>query len=57
MQALYEAIRAVALELDMGELLQRLVDVARELAGAQYGALAVFNEELRITQFLTSGIS
>jgi PAS domain S-box-containing protein len=38
-------------------VLQRIVDAARELVGAQYGALGVADDEGTITQFITSGIS
>jgi nitrate/nitrite-specific signal transduction histidine kinase len=44
-----------ALELEV--VLQKVVDQARELVGAQYGALSLVGEEGGIEAFLTSGIS
>ena len=39
--ALNKAANAITSELDIGSLLQRIVDVARELVGCQYAALGV----------------
>lgn len=56
--ALHEAALALTEELDLGTLLQRVVDRARTLAGAKYGALGVLNEKSEfIDQFITSGIT
>src|SRR4029450_11437844 len=45
-------------ELDLGTLLQRVVDRARTLAGAKYGALGVLDDKGEfIDQFITSGIT
>jgi two-component system, NarL family, sensor histidine kinase DevS len=56
--ALHEAALALTEELDLGTLLQRVVDQARALAGAKYGALGVLDEHSEfIDQFITSGIT
>jgi transcriptional regulator with GAF, ATPase, and Fis domain len=55
--ALHEAGLAVARELRLETVLQRVVDQARDLAHAQYAALAVLREDGSIEAFLTSGIT
>lgn len=47
---------ALASELELDALLQRIVDVARELVGAQYAAMSVW-EEGRIVRFVHSGLA
>ncbi len=44
-------------ELDRERLLQRIVDAARQIVGARYAALGVFDEGRRIEAFYTSGLS
>ena len=44
-------------ELDRERLLEQIVDTARRIVRARYGALGVFNEARRIEQFITSGLS
>lgn len=44
-------------ELASGAVLQKVVDLARSVAKARYGALGVFDERGEIVEFLTSGIS
>lgn len=44
-------------ELSIETVLQKVVDLARTVAGARYGALAVRDEEGNIEHFLTSGIT
>ncbi len=56
-QHLHEATRALTAEHDVEQLLQRIVETARELLGAGYGALAVFQHEGRIGQFFTAGLT
>ncbi len=49
--------RSLLAELDLDEVLHRVLDVARELTGARYAALGVLDEShTRLAQFLTSGI-
>lgn len=56
--ALHDAAVALTTELDVGAVLQKVVDLARDLVSAQYGALGVLDAEGRfIEQFITSGIT
>ncbi|NJN43847.1 MAG: GAF domain-containing protein [Anaerolineae bacterium] len=55
--ALHEANLSLTQELDLGLVLQKVVDLARELSDAKYGALAVLDENGQINQFIPSGIS
>jgi signal transduction histidine kinase len=57
LKAVSDAVLAVAAELSVDEVLQRLVDVARELAGARYAALGLPDGEGGFRRFLTSGMS
>ena len=58
LNALRKAALALTEELDLATVLQRVVDQARVLAGAKYGALGVLEENgIFIDQFLTTGIS
>ena len=52
-----EAALAIAMETTSEAVLQRIVDLAREVVPAQYAALRVAEETGRITQFVTSGIT
>jgi signal transduction histidine kinase len=52
-----DAVLAVAAGLSVDEVLQRLVDSARELAGAKYAALGLPDGEGGFRRFLTSGMS
>ena len=54
---LIEAGLALASELDLDAVLQRIVDLAIEITGARYGALGVLGEDGRISRFLTAGIT
>lgn len=47
----------VASSLELETVLQEVVDAACELTGARYGALAVFGESGRITEFITHGVT
>ncbi|HET9212969.1 MAG TPA: GAF domain-containing sensor histidine kinase [Thermoanaerobaculia bacterium] len=55
--ALHEAALGIYGELALETVLQRVVDRARHLVDAQYGALSVIDEQHRIKSFITSGIS
>jgi hypothetical protein len=55
--AAYEAALVVASEMDIAAVLQRIVDLAREVVPARYAALGVADDEGRIVQFVTSGIT
>jgi signal transduction histidine kinase len=56
-KAVSDAVLAVASELSVEEVLQRLVDCARELAGARYAALGIPDGEGGFRRFLVSGMS
>ena len=56
--ALYKASLALTQEVDLEVVLQQVVDQARELAGARYGALGVLRpDEPVIDRFIVSGIT
>jgi signal transduction histidine kinase len=56
LQAVSDAVLAVASQLSVDEVLQRLVDSARELAGARYAALGIPDAEGGFRRFLVSGM-
>ncbi len=53
---LVEAGLALAAELDLDALLQRIADVAREVVGADYAAVGVTREDGLLSRFVYSGI-
>jgi signal transduction histidine kinase len=56
--ALHKAAVTLTKEIDLATVLQSVVDEARTLANAQYGAVGVLNEEANyIDQFIVSGIT
>jgi signal transduction histidine kinase len=55
--SLHEASLAVVGELDLQSVLQEVVDQARDLVDARYGALSFLHDDGRIAAFLTSGIT
>lgn len=57
LEALNEASIAITAELSLDRVLQRIVDLARELAGARYGALGVPADHGGLAQFVISGMS
>ena len=58
LSALHRATLALTEELDLQTVLQLVVDQARTLAGAKYGALGVLDEKnMFFDQFITSGIT
>jgi signal transduction histidine kinase len=57
LEALHEAALALTTELDLQNVLQKVVDISRALLHAKYGALGVADlETARIKQFITSGV-
>jgi signal transduction histidine kinase len=54
---LLEAGLALASELSLATVLQRIVDLAAELTGARYGALGVLGAHGGLIDFVTTGIS
>jgi signal transduction histidine kinase len=57
LKAVSDAVLAVASQLSVEEVLQRLVDSARELACARYAALGIPDGEGGFRRFLVSGMS
>ena len=55
--AVNEASLALSSDLDLATLLQRVVDLSRDVTHARYGALAMLGEDGEIAQFITSGLS
>ncbi len=55
--ALLEAGLALASELSLPIVLQRIVDVAAQVSDARYGALGVLGEGDRLVEFVTTGLS
>lgn len=53
---LVEAGLALASELDLDALLQRIADLARQVVGARYGAVGVVGEDGLLLRFVYSGI-
>jgi len=57
LEALNEASIAITAELSLERVLQRIVDLARNLAGARYAALGVPDERGDLQHFVTSGMT
>jgi signal transduction histidine kinase len=57
LRAVSDAVLAVAAELSVDEVLQRLVDRSRELAGARYAALGIPDGAGGFSRFLVAGMS
>jgi signal transduction histidine kinase len=57
LRAVSDAVLAVAAEVSVDDVLQRLVDNSRELAGARFAALGLPDGEGGFRRFLTSGMS
>ena len=55
--ALHAAGLDVSAELSLDSVLDKVVERARHLAGARYGALSVVNDDGSIQTFLTSGVT
>lgn len=54
--ALVEAGMALASELDLDSLLQRIADLAREVVGADYAAVGVLGDRGELARFVWSGL-
>ena len=57
LEALDEASKALAAELSISQVLQRIVDIAASIVGARYGALGVAGSDGYLTDFITTGVS
>src|ERR671932_142324 len=56
-ERLLEAGLALASELSLPAILQRIVDLAAEITGARYAALGVIGPDGMIADFITTGIT
>ncbi|MBO8185584.1 GAF domain-containing sensor histidine kinase [Streptomyces spirodelae] len=57
MHSLLEAVLSVGRELDLSQVLRRIVEAALALTNAEYGALGVIGDGQRLATFLPVGIS
>jgi signal transduction histidine kinase len=57
LRLLQEALTAIAGNRDWQTILERVVELSRELTGARYAALAVLNPDESIARFITSGMT
>jgi len=57
LQAVNQAALALTEELSLDRVMQRVADIARDLAGARYSALALFNNAGVIQEFVPSGLT
>ncbi len=57
LEAMSEAVLAIAAERSVERVLERIVHAARALAGARYAALGIPDGEGNFAQFITSGMS
>jgi signal transduction histidine kinase len=55
-QQLLDAITSVGTDLSLPIVLQRIVESARSLVSANYGALGVIGEDQHLSEFITAGI-
>ncbi|MDB1087310.1 GAF domain-containing protein [Streptomyces sp. ACA25] len=55
--SLLEAVLSVGQELDLSQVLKRIVEAAVALVDAEYGALGVIGDDNGLSQFITVGIS
>lgn len=55
--ALHDAALDVTADLSLDVVLKKVVEQARNLVGAKYGALSVIDRENRIVSFITAGIT
>src|SRR3990172_6492502 len=57
LRALNAAALQITSDLSIDAVLQSVVDSSRAVVGARYGALSVVDEDGKIVQFVTSGLS
>lgn len=55
--SLLEAVLSVGRELELSQVLRRIVEEATVLVDAEYGALGVIGEENRLSEFIPVGVS
>ena len=56
-KALLDAVMAISSDLDLRNVLTRIVEAATRLTDAHYGALGVVGPDSYLTEFLTTGVS
>jgi len=56
-QALLDAVMAISSDLDLHNVLSRIVEAATTLTDARYGALGVVGPERYLVEFVTTGLS
>ncbi len=56
MRGLLEAVIVIGSVLELEAMLRRIVEAAVDLVDARYGALGVFDEEQRLTEFIPVGL-
>lgn len=56
-KALFDAVMAISSDLDLHNVLSRIVEGATRLTDARYGALGVVGPESYLVEFVTTGIS
>jgi signal transduction histidine kinase len=56
-KALFDAVMAISSDLDLRNVLTRIVEAATRLTDAQYGALGVVGPDNYLTEFVTTGVS
>ena len=57
LQGLLEAVLSVGRELDLAQVLRRIVEAAVVLVDAEYGALGVIGQQQKLAQFIPVGVS
>jgi GAF domain-containing protein len=57
LMVLSDAMATLAAERSLGQVLQRISDLARNVVGARYAALGVADSDGRIIEFITSGLT
>ncbi len=57
LRSLLKATRVVAGEIELAEVLKRIIEAAVELVGAQYGAIGVIGSDGTLEQFIHVGMS
>jgi len=57
LHTLHQAGLALSADLTLESVLRRIVDLARDLTGARYGALGVVDDAGHMVRFLTSGLT
>jgi signal transduction histidine kinase len=57
LRALLDAVVGIPTDLDLHSTLERIVEAARQLSGARYGALGVIGPDRQMVDFITAGLT